>query len=111
MTITGKLAGGLFAMVGLIAFSNPAQAAESGQASDAQTFQQQRSDKTQQGQDLVNKQPMTKQSGENAGGKQSINTGADLTSGRDSHLGPHDNQGSQQGSQKKDAKGGRGMGH
>lgn len=107
MTITGKLAGGLFAMVSLIAFSNPALAAESGQASDAQTFQQQRSDKTQQGQDLVNKQPMTKQSGE----KQSINTGADLTSGRDSHLGPHDNQGSQQGSQKKEAKGGSGMGH
>ena len=111
MTITGKFAGSLCAMVGLIAFSIPAQAAEGGQPSDTQRFQQQRSDKTQQGQDLVNKQPMTKQSGDNPGGKQSLNTGADLTSGRDSHLGPHDNQGSQQGSQKKEAKGGGGTGH
>jgi hypothetical protein len=105
MTITEQFTGGLLSIVGLIAFSLPGYAAESGKQSDAQTFQQQRSDKTQQGQDLVNKQPMTMQS--ESGGKQSTNTGADLSGGRDSHLGPRDAQGSQ----KKDAKGGGGTGH
>lgn len=112
MIITGKLAGGLLSLAGLIAFSMPSFAAESGQSGsgsgerpvDAQTFQQQRSDKTQQGQDLINKQPMAAQQSEPQAGKQSTNTGADLSGGRHGHLGPHDSQGSQM--QKKDMKGG-----
>lgn len=103
MTITGKLATGLLSVVGLIAFSIPTFGAEGsgGGKQDAQTSQQQRSDKMQQGQ-----QPMASQGSE--GGKQSTNTGADLTSGRDSHLGPHDAQGSQ--TQKKEMKGSGGTG-
>lgn len=111
MTITGKFSTGMLSLVGLIAFSIPTFAAEGGSSGsgsggkqqDAQTFQQQRSDKTEQGQDLINKQPMTSQGSETQGGKQSTNMGADLTSGRDSHLGPHDAQGSQ--GQKKEMKG------
>lgn len=106
MTITRKFVGSMLSLVGLIAFCLPAFAAESGRSGsssgggqvDAQTFQQQRSDKTQQAQDLINQQPMTPQR----------NTGADLSGGRDSHLGPHDAQGSQ--IQKKDMKGGANTG-
>ncbi|HKN86461.1 MAG TPA: hypothetical protein VJV04_06360 [Nitrospiraceae bacterium] len=106
MTITGKFAGSMLSLIGVVALSLPTFAAESGRQGsssgggqvDAQTFQQQRSDKTQQAQDLINQQPMTPQR----------NTGADLTSGRDSHLGPHDSQGSQM--QKKDMKGGSNTG-
>ena len=102
MIIRRKLAASMLSLIGLIAFSLPTFAAESGRSGssggggqvDAQTFQQQRSDKTQQGQDLINQQPMSPQR----------NTGADLSAGRDSHLGPHDSQGSQM--QKKDMKGG-----
>src|SRR5579884_2259679 len=72
-------------LIAACAFSTPSFAAEpsgggrSG-AGERQAFQQQRSDKTQQGQELVNQQSMSPQT----------NTGADLTGGRDSHLGPHD---------------------
>ena len=112
MTITGTFTGGMLTLAGLIALSIPTVAAESGRSGsgsgdkpvDAQTFQQQRSDKTQQAQDLINKQPMAAQGSEMSTGKQSGNTGADLTSGRDNHLGPHDAQGGQM--QKKDMKGG-----
>ena len=101
MTITRNIVGSMLSLIGLIAFCLPTFAAESGRSGsssageqvDAQTFQQQRSDKTQQGQDLVNQQPMSPQR----------NTGADLSAGRDSHLGPHDSQASQM--QKKDMKG------
>ena len=106
MTITGKFAGSLLSLVGLAAFSIPTYAAEGGKQPDAQPFQQERSDKTQQGQELINKQPMTSQGAETQVGKQSPNMGADLTGGRDSHLGPHDAQESQM--QKKDKKGGGG---
>jgi len=105
MTLTGPFTCGMLTLAGLIAFSIPPVAAESGRSGsgdrpvDAQTFQQQRSDKTQQAQDLINKQPMAAQGSDMSTGKQSGNTGADLTSGRDSHLGPHD-------AQKKDMKGG-----
>jgi hypothetical protein len=108
MTITRTFTGGMLTLAGLIAFSLPAFGAESGRSGggdkpvDAQTFQQQSSDKTQQAQDLINKQPMAAQGSEMSTGKQSGNTGADLTSGRDSHLGPHDAQGGQ----KKEMKGG-----
>ncbi|MEP6888682.1 MAG: hypothetical protein ABI945_10235 [Nitrospirales bacterium] len=116
MTITGKFAGGLLSLIGLIAFSIPTLAAEGGSSAsgsggkqpDTQTFQQQRSDKTQQGQELINKQPMTSQEAETQEGKKSTNMGADLTGGRDSHLGPHDAQESQM--QRKDKKGGGGSG-
>ncbi|MDQ6735428.1 MAG: hypothetical protein M3Z35_15145 [Nitrospirota bacterium] len=112
MTITRKLAGGMLSLVGMMALSIPAFAAEGGRSGsgsgdkpvDPQTFQQQRSDKTQQGQDLVNKQPMAAQGSPTDSGKQSMNTGADLSGGRDTHLGPHDSQGNQM--QKKDMKGG-----
>ncbi len=104
MTITGKFAGGLLSLAGLIAFSIPTFAAEGVKQPDAQTFQQQRSDKTQQGQELINKQPMAPQGSEPRDAKQSTNTGADLSAGRDGHLGPHDSQGGQM--QKKDMKGG-----
>jgi hypothetical protein len=107
MTITGNFAGAMLSLVGFIALSTLAFA-EGGSAGsgdgkqDAQTFQQQRSDKTQQGQDLMNKQPMAPQGSETRA-TQSGNTGADLSGGRDSHLGPHDSQGGQM--QKKDMKG------
>jgi hypothetical protein len=112
MTITGKFIGGVLSLVGMMAFTIPAFTAEGGRSSsgsgdkpvDAQTFQQQRSDKTQQGQDLVNKQPMAAQGSPTDSGKRYMNTGADLSGERDTHLGPHDSQGSQM--QKKDMKGG-----
>jgi hypothetical protein len=87
MTIMGKFIGGMLSVVGLIAFSIPTFGAEGsgGGKQDAQTSQQQRSDKMQQDQQVSDTQ----------GGKQSTNTGADLTSGRDSHLGPQDAKGSQ----------------
>lgn len=90
MTITGKFVAGMLSVVCLIAFSIPTFAAEGsgGGKQDAQTSQQ-RSDKMQHG------QPMASQGSDTQGGKQSANTGADLTSGRDSHLGPQDAQGSQ----------------
>lgn len=102
MTSTQNYSARVLWVIGLVAFSLSgisAFAAESnrptgGTPHDAQAFQQQRSDKTQQAQDLINKQPMTPQG----------NTGADLTGGRDSHLGPHESQDGQM--QKKDMKGG-----
>jgi hypothetical protein len=109
MTITGKLAGGMVSLVGIIALSTLAfaEGGSSGSGSgskqpDTKT-QQQRSEKTQQGQDPINTQPMAPQASGTQSGKQSTNTGADLSGGRDSHLGPHDAQGSQ--TQKKDMKG------
>jgi hypothetical protein len=86
MTITGKSVAGMLSIITLIAFSIPTFGAEGsgGGKQDAQTSQQQRSDKMQQG------QPMASQGSDAQGGKQSTNTGADLTSGRDSHLGPQD---------------------
>jgi len=112
MTITGKFIGGVLSLVGMMAFTSPAFTAEGGRSGsgsgnkpvDAQTFQQQSSDKTQQGQDLVNKQPMAAQGSPTDSGKRYSNTGADLSGERDTHLGPHDSQGNQM--QKKDMKGG-----
>ena len=106
MKTTGKYAIAILSLVALIAVSIHAFAAEGGSSrsgsggkqEDAQTSQQQRSDKT-------DKQPMASQESDSHVEKQSINTGADLSRGRDSHLGPHDAQESQ--IQKKDKKGGR----
>ena len=108
MTSTAKFAGGVLSLLSVIAL-NPLASGDGGSSAsggggkqDVQTFQQQRSDKTQQGQDLINKQPMASQGSETRNDKQSGNTGADLTGGRDSHLGPHDPQESQ--TQRKDKK-------
>ncbi|WP_447983966.1 hypothetical protein [Nitrospira sp. Nam74] len=108
MTITAKFGGGALSLLGVIALSTLAfgeggsSGSGGGGKQDVQTFQQQRSDKTQQGQDLINKQPMAPQRSESRNDKQSGNTGADLTGGRDSHLGPHDAQETQ--TQRKDKK-------
>lgn len=70
-----------------------AGASESGGAGSQQerkVFQQQNSDKAQQGQDLVNEQRMSSQQPNMQAPEK--NTGADRTGGRDSHLGPHDQQ-------------------
>lgn len=95
MTLKAEFSTGLLLLLGMIAFAVPAWTADSnpgGKPSDTKTSQQQRSDKTQQGEELVNKQPMAPQDSESQTGKQPLNTGADLTGGRDSHLGPHDVQ-------------------
>ena len=122
---------GLLSFVGCVALSVPAMAADDsrmggknqGTQQEKEGFQQQRSDKTQQGQDMINKQPMSSQQSDKSkdcssvtavagcnypnegkpGGTQSKNTGADLSAGRDSHLGPHEGQDSQ--SSKKSMKG------
>jgi len=123
---------GLLSFVGCVALSVPAMAADDsrmggknqGTQQEKEGFQQQRSDKTQQGQDMINKQPMSSQQSDKSksdcssvsagpgcgypsdskqGGSQSKNMGADLTGGRDSHLGPHEGQDSQ--SSKKSMKG------
>jgi len=123
---------GLLSFVGCVALSVPVMAADDshmggknqGTQQEKEGFQQQRSDKTQQGQDMINKQPMSSQQSDKSksdcssvtavagcnypnegkqGGTQSKNTGADLSAGRDSHLGPHEGQDSQ--SSKKSMKG------
>jgi len=123
---------GLLSFVGCVALSVPAMAADDsrmggknqGTQQEKEGFQQQRSDKTQQGQDMINKQPMSSQQSDKSksdcssvsaapgcgypsdskqGGSQAKNTGADLSGGRDGHLGPHEGQDSQ--SSKKSMKG------
>jgi hypothetical protein len=131
MTRSRLFIAGLLSFVGCVALSVPAMAAEDsrmggknqGTQQEKEGFQQQRSDKTQQGQDMINKQPMSSQQSDkskadcssvtavagcnypNEGkqGGQAKNTGADLSGGRDSHLGPHEGQDSQ--SSKKSMKG------
>jgi hypothetical protein len=101
MTSTGQFGGGMLSIIGFIALSTVAFAEGSGSGSsaggkqDTQPSQQQRSDKKQQGQTSQGSETRATQSG---------NTGADLSSGRDSHLGPHDSQEGQM--QKKGMKGG-----
>lgn len=102
---------------GLVALCVPAMAADDsgtggkgkGMQQEREAFRQQNSDKMQQGQDMINQQPMSSQQSDKHGsdmkpGQSSRNTGADLSGGRDSHLGPHDSQDSQ--SSKKGMKGG-----
>ena len=69
-----------------------AAASESGGADqqERKVFQQQNSDKAQPAQDLINQQRMSSQQPNKQAPEK--NTGADLTGGRDSHLGPHDQQ-------------------
>ena len=108
MARSQKTSAGMLSLMGLIALSTPGFAADnpfvlaqSGSGGNAgasssgssgggtqqgqrQMFEQQRSDKTQQGQQMINEQTMKEQQ------PQQGNTGANLSGGRDSHLGPHD---------------------
>lgn len=65
---------GLLSIIGLVALSTPAMAADDsrggknqGMQQEREAFQQQRSDKTQQGQDMINQQPMSPQTGSQSG--------------------------------------------
>ena len=89
-TRSSKLSSGVLALAGLM-MSMPSLAADQGSSGGSggtqqgqHTFQQQRSDKTQQGQQMINEQPMKEQD--------SSNTGGDLSGGRDRHLGPQATQ-------------------
>ena len=69
MTRSRLFIAGLLSFVGCVALSVPAMAADDsrmggknqGTQQEKEGFQQQRSDKTQQGQDMINKQPMSSQ--------------------------------------------------
>ena len=135
MTRSRQFIAGFLSLVGCVALSLPATAADDSrmggknqgtqQEKEKDAFQQQRSDKTQQGQEMINQQSMSSQQSDKSkpdcssvtavagcnypssdskqGASQSKNTGADLSGGRDSHLGPHEGQDSQ--SSKKSMKG------
>lgn len=81
---------GIFLINTPVIAAGPSDSGRPGSQEERKVFQQQNSDKGQQGQDLINQQGMSSQQRNMPATEK--NTGADLTAGRDSHLGPHDQQ-------------------